>query len=212
MEQKRYPCEHVVPVEQEPRHHLILANEFVRFFVVDIAPHERTLCHHHAHDYLMYVAGDAEIVSAPRAGAPKTLTYHDGDCEVSSAGLVHVVENIRDTRFRNLLVEFLPGVGDLRRGAALTLAQEDVKIRPCFDDQRASVSLLQLENGSQVEISGPAILASPYGSEVEVVAPRSIRVLKTFGDTAWIEPGARAMLRNRARHPARAVSIALGHR
>ncbi len=95
----------MVPIEQEPRHHLVIANEFVRFFVVEIAPHDRTLCHHHAHDYLMYVMGEAEIMSAPRDGEPKTLTYHDGDCELSSAGLVHVVENLRETKFGNLLVE-----------------------------------------------------------------------------------------------------------
>jgi hypothetical protein len=208
-----YRCEQVVPIEQEPRHHLVIANDFVRAFAVEIAPHDRTLCHHHAHEYLMYVVGDAEIVSAPRDGEPKTHSYRDGDCELAdAAGLVHVVENMRDTKFRNLLVEFLPGFADLRRGAALTTASEDVNIRPCFDDQRASVSSLQLENGSQVEVCGPAILASPYESEVEVVAPQGIRTIQEFKNLAWIEPGAPAMLRNRARHPASAVLIALGHR
>ena len=105
----RYPCDQVVPIEQEPRHHLVIENEFVRAFAVEIAPHDRTLCHHHPHDYLLYVAGDAEIVSAARDEEPKRLSYRDGECELLAAGLVHVVENSRDTPFRNIVVELLPG-------------------------------------------------------------------------------------------------------
>jgi hypothetical protein len=37
MEGKPYPCEHAVAIEQEPRHHLVIANEFVRSFAVEIA-------------------------------------------------------------------------------------------------------------------------------------------------------------------------------
>jgi hypothetical protein len=58
-----YDCKHVVEIEQEPRHHLVFSNEFVRGFAVEIAPHERSLCHHHPHDYLLYVA------LAPRSSA-----------------------------------------------------------------------------------------------------------------------------------------------
>ncbi len=109
MDDKRYSCAHVVPIEQEPRHHLVIENEFVRAFAVEIAPHDRTLCHHHPHDYLLYVAGDAEIISAARDEEPKQLSYRDGECELLEAGLVHVVENLGDTAFRNVVVELLPG-------------------------------------------------------------------------------------------------------
>ena len=61
-----YSCEHVVALEQEPRHHLIVDSEFVRGFAVEIAPHDRTLCHQHHYDYVLYIVGDAEVLSAPR--------------------------------------------------------------------------------------------------------------------------------------------------
>ena len=80
-------------------------------------PHDRTLCHHHANDYLLYVVGDAEIISAARDEEPKTLSYRDGECELLTAGMVHVVENLSDTAFRNVVVELLPRTGDLTRGA-----------------------------------------------------------------------------------------------
>src|SRR5690349_24789440 len=109
-----YPCEHVVAIDEEPRHHLVIANEYVRAFVVEIAPHDRTLCHHHAHDYLLYVAGDAEVVSAARGEEPKPLSYCDGECEMSSAGLTHIVENLGDEPFTNIVLELLPAAALLR--------------------------------------------------------------------------------------------------
>src|SRR5271170_2380410 len=113
-----YDCKHAVEIEQEPRHHLVFANEFVRGFAVEIAPHDRSLCHHHPNDYLLYVASGAEIVSAARDEEPKQLSYRDGECELLEAGLVHIVENLGDKPFRNVVVELLPRAGELRRGAA----------------------------------------------------------------------------------------------
>jgi len=213
MSENRYPCDNIVLIEQEPRHHLVIVNEFVRAFAVEIAPHDRTLCHHHAHEYLMYVAGDAQIASAPRDGEPATHTYHDGDCELSPPGLIHVVKNLRDTEFRNLLVEFLPEFGDLRRGPVPTTTSVHVTISPRFEDKLSSVFLLQMDTGLQVEISGPAIVATPYNNPLEFAASQSSpRTLERFTDLVWIAPYIRARLRNPAASPARAVLVALGQR
>ena len=85
----------------------MIENEFVRAFAVEIAPYDHTLCHHHPHDYLLYVVGDGEIVSAARDEEPKKLSYSDGECELLEAGMVHVVENLSDTR-----------ISEYRRGVA----------------------------------------------------------------------------------------------
>ena len=128
-------------------------------------------------------------------------------------GLIHVVENPRETKFRNLLVELLPGFDDLRRGPVPTNALGDAKVRPGFNDERVSVFLIELASGSQVGSFGPAIVASPYENEVELAAPQgTTRTLKQFTDLAWIEPGAAATLRSYDKHPAKAVFIALGRR
>lgn len=198
MEDKRYPCEHVVPIEQEPRHHLVIENEFVRAFAVEIAPHDRTLCHHHPHDYLLYVMGDGEIVSAARDEEPKKLSYHDGDCELSPAGLVHVVENLRDTPFRNVVVELLPAVGALRRGPRPTLITgegdgvqlfEETKVTQLFDDDRAAIFSIQIEPGAEVEILGPAVVATPYENKLGAHALDDIEIKSNpICELAWIPP------------------------
>ena len=139
VDDKRYACEHVVEIEQEPRHHLVIENEFVRAFIVEIAPHDYTLCHHHPHDYLLYVAGDADIVSTARDEEPKKLSYRGGECELLQAGMVHVVENLRPTTFRNLLTELLPAVAALSRGAEPVTISGEASITRRFEDERAAI-------------------------------------------------------------------------
>jgi uncharacterized protein YjlB len=165
-ERKRYRCDHVLEIEQEPRHHLVIENEFVRVFAVEIAPHDRTLCHHHAHDYLLYVAGDAEIVSAARGQEPKALSYRQGDCELSQAGMVHVVENLGEAPFRNVVAEILPGAAALRRGAAPKLVRGEGRITPLSADERAAIFQVEMKSGSEVDLDGPAVLATPYGDSL----------------------------------------------
>lgn len=193
--QNRYPCDQVVPIEQEPRHHLVIENEFVRAFAVEIAPRDRTLCHHHPHDYLMYVVGDAEIISAAREQEPKRLSYRDGECELLAAGLTHIVENRVDTRFRNIVVELLPRTHTMRRVAAPTWIGGEANVSQILDDERAAIFSIELGPGAQVEIAGPAVVATPYDNDLNpaLVGEVDVKPNDTC-DLAWIQPGCRAVL------------------
>jgi hypothetical protein len=209
--QKQYICDHVVPIEQEPHHHLVIANEFVRAFAVEIAPHDHTLCHHHEHEYLTYVAGDAQIVSAPRDGDPATHSYHDGYCELSPPGLMHVVHNLGDTNFRPLIVELLPGMAGVPCGLDPKTVAGEANIARHFAENPSSVFLLDVENGSSVDICGPAVVASPYEHQVEVaVAQEGAFTLAHYRQLFWLGPVTRATLSSQADSTARAVLIAVG--
>ncbi len=192
-----YDCSQVVEIEQEPRHHLVIENEFVRAFAVEIAPHDRTLCHNHPHDYLLYIAGDADFVSAPRGEEPKRLSYRDGECERSSAGLVHVVENLSDAPFRNIVVELLPAIDGLRRGAGPKLLRGAATITCRLTDDRAAIFTAEMKPGAEVEIFGPAIVATPYGDRLNPVEAEEAFIVveqHTISDLAWVPPGSRAIL------------------
>ena len=211
MDDKRYSCAHVVSIEQEPRHHLVIENEFVRAFAVEIAPHDRTLCHHHPHDYLLYVVGDGDIVSAARDEEPKQLSYRDGECELSPAGLVHVVENLRDTPFRNVVVELLPGVGSLRRGDDPKVIAGKASITEHFADERAAIFMIAMDIGSEVKVHGRIVVASPYEHEVELEDFRGDKVkLSEFNNIAWLWSPLKATLRNIGDSPAKAVLFRIG--
>jgi hypothetical protein len=192
---RRYSYEQVVPIEQEPRHHLVFENEFVRAFAVEIAPHDRTLCHHHPHDYLMYVAGDAEIISAAREQEPKRLSYSDGECELLSAGMVHVVENLVDTRFRNIVVELLPGSHRMRRVAAPTWTGGEANVSQIFDDERAAIFSIEIGPGAEVKIAGPAVVATPYDNDLNPALVGEVDVKpNNICDLAWVPAECHAAL------------------
>jgi len=209
--QKPYSFEHVVEIEDEPRHHLVVENEFVRAFAVEVGPHDRTLCHRHNHDYLTYVASIADIISAPQDKTPETHLYYDGQCELSPAGMVHVVENLTDAKFRNILLEFLPKAADLRRGPDPRLNGGFASIRLRLDSDRVSVYRLSMLRSAQVEISGPAILASPYEQEVELeeLGVGTVK-LSGFRDLAWLRPLGNGLVRHTGSRSAWVIVLQLG--
>ena len=216
-----YDCSRVVDVAEEPRHHLVLENEFVRAFAVEIAPQDRTLCHRHPQDYLLYVASDSEIVSAARGEEPKRLSYRDGECELSKAGLVHVVENLGNKPFRNVVVELSARAGELRRGAHPQSNAEDnqvagfeTRVTALLDDERAAIFKLEIELGAYVEISGPAVIATPYGSNLKQEALAEIEVKKNpVCDLAWVPQQCKAVLQGRSwEHSEIAVVFQIGRR
>jgi hypothetical protein len=210
---KRYPCDQVVPIEREPRHHLVIENEFVRGFAVEVAAHDRTLCHHHPHDYLVYVATEAEIVSAARDQEPKRLSYVDGECELSSAGMTHVVENVGEKPFRNVVAELLPAAGALRRGADPQLIRGEAKIVPQFDDDRAAVFVVHLSSSAEVEVRGPALIATPYGSVLNPEDPGTITIKPNpISGLAWVPAEEQAVLWGTAPASARVVVFMIGLR
>jgi hypothetical protein len=205
-----YSCDRVVPIEQEPRHHLVFENEFVRAFAVEIGPRVRTLCHHHPNDYLLYVAGGAEIISAARDEEPKQLNYSEGECELLSAGLVHVVDNLGDTVFRNVVVELLPGADQLRRGGDPKVIRGGAKIVRILNDERAAVFGVEIEPGAEVEVSGPMVLASLKGHNLlDFVADINVKS-NVFCDLAWISPGRTGLPRGYGKTPERVIVFQVG--
>ncbi len=211
VDDKRYSCQHVVPIEQEPRHHLVIQNEFVRAFAVEIAPHDRTLCHRHPHDYLLYVVGDGDIISAPRNEEPKKLSYRDGECELLEAGMVHVVENLANTAFRNVVVELLPGAAGLRRGAAPQVIKGDANVTRLFNDAQATIFRVEIEPGADVGISGPSVVATPYENKLNPDALVDIEVKPNpICDLAWIPPHQEAILWGCWEQTERAIIFQIG--
>lgn len=96
-----------VEITAEPDHHLVLTNNQVRVFYVDVAPHAETLMHWHRHDYVFVTLGETQVVNAVKGKGPVTLTLHDGDTGLLPAPFAHIARNTSDKPFRNLTIELL---------------------------------------------------------------------------------------------------------
>jgi hypothetical protein len=98
-----------VPVENEPHHHLVFENEYVRVFKVEVAPHEATLVHRHKRDYVVVTIGDAEVTNAVVGKEPKKWSFKDGDVTFLEASgeksFAHQAVNEGDKPFENVTIE-----------------------------------------------------------------------------------------------------------
>ena len=109
------------------------------------------------------------------------------------------------------MVELLPGVASLRRGRDLQVIHGEVAWDQRFTGELASVFGLNMGSGSEVEVSGPAILASPYEHRVELAEPSGeTYIFNDFRDLAWIPPSGRGRVKNLENAPARMVVIVVG--
>jgi hypothetical protein len=119
-----------VPISEEHHHHLVLANQFIRAYEVEVPAHEATLLHRHDQDYIYIVFGDADITNAVE-GKPE-IKAHLADTTVNYARgpLTHVARVDGNTIFRNITVQLLQPQGELKTYypsviAALDAANED---------------------------------------------------------------------------------------
>jgi len=96
-----------VEITTEPAHHLVLENEYVRVFQVEVAPHAATLLHRHRHDYVFVLLGATRISNEVEGKAPVEVTLADGETLFTAGGFAHVARNLADTPFRNVTIELL---------------------------------------------------------------------------------------------------------
>jgi hypothetical protein len=99
----------VVPVDQEPSHHLVFENEYVRVFSVEVAPHSETKYHQHDRDYVGVILGDADVESVRLGEATVSLKLKDGEARFTKGGFAHKAVNKSDKPFKNVTVEWKKG-------------------------------------------------------------------------------------------------------
>ena len=122
-----------IPVEQEPHHKLVLANDSVEVMHVTVQPGESTLYHTHAHDrgaIQLNASSTAQQNWGEAEGKPSN--NQPGDIFIAAAppgGLSHRVHNVGDTVFDAIDVEFLHRRDKPAESTTLPLAGENPSAR-----------------------------------------------------------------------------------
>jgi len=98
---------HPVPVANEPHHHQVLANDFVRVYAVQIPPHGSTLLHQHDRDYVVVHLSSGDVTNTPAGGDSKQSHVEAGGVQLVKAPLTHVVANSGETVYENITVVIL---------------------------------------------------------------------------------------------------------
>lgn len=208
---QKHSCDSVISIADEPKHHLEIDNEWVRAYAVEIAPGQITLCHLHPWPYLMYVAGGANIVSTPRGGEPENQSFSSDYCDLHPAGLEHIVENVNSAPFHAMIFEVLPGAEKLRHSKLSAGQAAGVRMKTLYSGHVISAQLIELQPGSQTQIAGAAVLATPYEDVVEFISPeRGTRKLERYRQLEYLPNGSTGLLRCESGQPARVLVVTLG--
>ena len=96
-----------VEIINESHHHLVLANDQVRVYSVEILPHAETLMHWHRHDYIYVMLGHTSVVNAVKGKQPVQLEMQDGQTGFLRGGFAHIARNTSSQPFRNVTIELL---------------------------------------------------------------------------------------------------------
>jgi quercetin dioxygenase-like cupin family protein len=176
-----------VPVEQEPAHHLVLQNDQVRVFHVQLPPGAVSLWHVHTHDGISVRIGDATIQDEPLVGPAQTFELRRGAVNFGATpvAFTHRVNNIGATPFDNVYIELLGGPGAGSGNAAGTAARRPAE----FENERVRVLRRVLAPGEATEMH-----THPANAVAVVVTPGTLQVTQADGTMRTLEPQAGAVL------------------
>jgi quercetin dioxygenase-like cupin family protein len=194
-----------VAMKDEPHHHLLWENPYVRLYRIEIPANTRSLLHKHEFPYISISQGANEYTSVV-AGQPDIHKKRvDGEAGYSNGGVVHFIRTDAGLPFNMLDVDLLYPQGTARNLCDKVISQdfglcdlskadqsEGISVTPSFETDAVRVERLQIKRGeTHDEIhEHPGLLIMVGGSTVAV--SRIPGVMTQFmkpGDTVWIPRG-----------------------
>ena len=189
-----------VPVEKEPVHHLVFHNAYTNAFQVEVAPHAGTLLHHHAHDYVYVVLGDAQIENAVQGKAPVQAKLENGHVAFAKGDFSHVARNLADTPFRNVTIEILkpPKKSTAKSSQRALEIGHGGLADPVLDNDDVRVYDVQLAAGGMLHdqrYQHPMLLVAVTDLNVhQMSGKKSKMVTEKVGGLEWLPAGTYAFM------------------
>jgi quercetin dioxygenase-like cupin family protein len=206
-----------VEITAEPSHHLVVENEDVRVFKVEVAPHTATLMHRHRHDYVFVTLGDAHLSNEVAGKAPADVKLADGDTRFAPGNFAHIATNLSDQPFRNVTIELMQDE-KLRQTPSHWPKESGEKTFPGGRSKVLSVKdgvrvcEVTLEPGAVTpshKYDGPHLLVAvtdlDVRSDVEGMSPMPGKFKS--GDVKWLPGGYTHTLTNMGKSPVRFVTV-----
>ena len=197
----------VVPITGEPDHHLVISNDYVRVFKVEVPPKAETLYHQHDYDYLYVAIGDADVTSTRLHEKPVEVKLKDGEVELSKAPFAHKATNKSDQPFRNVTIEILGGIGTPICG--LAAEKESCGVGP---GSAGGVSVTVDPNLMRFDMSAALLLKSSkiVGADVLVHGKGQIDLARIAEGPYLLVPVSDVKLMGSSRNSTRDISAAAG--
>jgi hypothetical protein len=186
-----------VPIPQEPHHHLVLENEYVRVFRVNVPSHEATLLHQHDVPYLYVSLGPADVINAVQGKPEAHLIMADGQLGYSPGHFAHIARNDSDLPFNNVTIELLKPQGEPHNWCERVLPTEPTDCSASSHEGARQVSAfrtgeikvfsetLETRASSKFGAFSDALIVALDDSRVKVSFDKQSQILEA-GQVLWI--------------------------
>jgi hypothetical protein len=101
------PAKAAIPIKDEPHHHLLLENPYVRVFRVEVISPDATPLYLQDSPYVYMSIGKAQFTKAVEGQPEKHITMTNGQLGYSKGGFAQIIRAENDTPFYNITVELL---------------------------------------------------------------------------------------------------------
>jgi quercetin dioxygenase-like cupin family protein len=206
-----------VEITAEPSHHLVLDNEYVRVFKVEVAPQASTLMHRHRHDYIFVTLGNAHLSNEVEGKPPADVNLSDGDTRFSAGNFAHIARDLSEQPFRNVTIELMQDQ-KLRETPSHWPEESGEKT---FPGGRSKI--LFVKDGvrvSEINLEPGAVIPSHHHDAPHLVVAISDLDLRSdvdgqgpmpgqfkAGDIKWLPGGYTHTVTNAGKNPARFVAV-----
>jgi quercetin dioxygenase-like cupin family protein len=211
-----------VEITAESHHQLVLANDQVRVFNVEIPPHAETLMHWHRHDYIYVTLGRSKVVNSVKGKDPVSLEMQDGQSGFLPGNFAHTARNLSGEPYRNVTIELLQD-DKLRHSAVpwdVAHPEEDRGLdiltggtkEILFVKDGVRVSEFELQPGAVLPLhhhGGPYLVVAltDYEMRSDVEGKGSKRITMKRGESQWTAGGYSHILTNSGQSPAKFVTL-----
>jgi hypothetical protein len=100
-------AQQVVPLLNEPHHHFVLENEYVRVFSLDLQAQTQTEPYGSSNDLIVLALTDSELTELRPGEDPKVLKFKKGEPQSFTDGHEFSLRNQKDSAFQAMVVEVL---------------------------------------------------------------------------------------------------------
>jgi hypothetical protein len=172
----------VIPLKSEPHHRLVLHNDFVNVYSVQVQPRDSVLLHKHEFDAIGIMLSDAEITVRVPGKPDSHQKVVAGQLRLQQAGYIHSTAIDGDTAYRNVTVELLLPQQERRNICGGVISGQPLNCPSAQTDSSAFSEQPQFET-NQTKIN--LIRLKPQHS-VTLNASVQSRLIVVLGDTAVV--------------------------
>ena len=198
----------IIPLKLEPHHHLVLHNDYVNVYSVQVEAKDSVLLHKHNLDAIGIMLSDAEITVRTPGKPDSHQKVLAAQLRLQQAGYVHSTAIEGDAAYHNVTVELLLPQQDRRNVCASVISGQPLNCpsalpdsaalseQPQFETNRTKINMIHLKPQQSItlEASAQSRLVIVLDDSAIVTGVNSPPKALRSGDILWRDSNSPAQI------------------